>query len=91
MLPYLDYASFLMDSAHQYSLSLLDKIHNTCIRIIEYKKKGNREKNIQNLMNIYRIQNIRYRRRMQLLSFMFTECIYVYIYMCIYVYIYIYI
>ena len=73
ILPYLDYASFLMDSAHQYSLSLLDKIHNRCMRIIEYKKNSSREKNIQNLMNTYRIQNIRLRRKVQLLSFMFTE------------------
>ena len=37
--PYLDYASFLMDSAYQYSLSYLDKVHRRCMRIIEYKTK----------------------------------------------------
>ena len=73
ILPYLDYAGFLMDSAFQYSLSLLDKIHNRCMRIIEYKKKGNRNENIQNLMSTYTIQSIRYRRKIQLLSFMYLE------------------
>ena len=69
-----DYASFLMDSAHQYVLSSLDRIHNRCIRIIEHKKKGDREKNIENLMNtLNQIQNIRQRRKVQLFSFMFTE------------------
>ena len=63
ILPYLDYASFLLDSAYQYSLSLLDKIHNRCIRIMEYKRKGNRDKDIQNLMHTYWIKNIRFRRK----------------------------
>ena len=69
----MDYASFLMDSAHQYTLSSLDKVHNRCMRIIEFKKKKDRESHVQNLMNLYRIQNIRHRRKVQLLSFMFTE------------------
>ena len=73
IVPYLDYAGFLMDSAHQYSLALLDKIHKRCIRIIEYKKKSERDQNIQNLMHNYCIQNLRHRRMVQLLSFMFTE------------------
>ena len=73
IVPYLDYASFLMDSAYQYSLALLDKIHNRCIRIIEYRKKIDCDQNIQNLMNIYRIQSIRQGRKVQVLSFMFTE------------------
>ena len=73
IVPYLDYASFLMDSAHQYSLSLLDKIHHRCMRIIEYKKPKDRDKNLQNLMNTFRIQNIRQRRKIQLLTFMFNQ------------------
>ena len=46
--PYLDYASFLMVSAYQYSLSYLDKIHNRCMRIIEYKTKRYRDLDIPN-------------------------------------------
>ena len=71
--PYLDYASFLMDSAYQYSLSYLDKIHNRCMRIIEYKTKRYRDLDIPNLMYNNHIQGIRQRRKVQLLTFMFTE------------------
>ena len=46
IIPYLDYAGFLMDSAYQYSLTSLDKIHNRCMRIIECKHQGDRELNI---------------------------------------------
>ena len=59
IVPFLDYAGFLMDSAHQYSLALLDKIHKRCIRIIEYKKKSEHDQNIQNLMRNYCIQNLK--------------------------------
>ena len=75
IIPYLDYTGILMDSAHQYSLALLDKTPNRCIRISDYKKKSERDQNIQNLMTTYRIQNIRHRRKVQLLSIMFTESI----------------
>ena len=51
----------------------MDKIHSRCIRTIEYKKRKDRDGNIQNLMNEYGIQNIRERRKVQLLSFMFNE------------------
>ena len=71
--PYLDYASFLMDSAHMYTLSSLDKIHKRCMRLIEYKSKKDREKDITTLMRTYRIQSIRKRRKVQLLSFMYHE------------------
>ena len=43
------------------------------MRIIEYKTKRYRDVDIPNLMYTYRIQNIRQRRKVQLLSFMFTE------------------
>ena len=73
IVPYLDYASFLMDSAYQYSLSHLDKIHSRCMRIIENKNRFNRDIDVPALMYSYRIQHIRQRRKVQLLSFMFTE------------------
>ena len=73
IVPFLDYACFLMDSAHQYALSCLAKIHKRCIRIIEYKKKGDREQNLQQLLDTYRIQNLLQRRKVQLLTFMFSE------------------
>ena len=40
--------------------NVLDKIHNRCIRIIEYKRKGNRTGDIQDLMSTYQIENISY-------------------------------
>ena len=43
------------------------------MRIIEYKTKRYRDLDIPNLMYTFRIQNIRQRRKVQLLSFMFTE------------------
>ena len=46
ILPSLDYASFQMDSAHQYTLSSLDKIHKRCLRLIECKKRNNHEKDL---------------------------------------------
>ena len=73
IVPYLDYASFLIDSAHQYTLANLDKIHKRCMRLIKFKKKAEREENITTLMRAYNIQNIRQRRKVQLLSFMYTE------------------
>ena len=73
ILPYLDYASFLMDSAYQYSLALLDKIQKRGIRLIEYEKEYRKRDNIKRLMTKYRIENIRHRRDLQLLSFMYNE------------------
>ena len=71
ILPYMDYSSFLMDSTCQYSLSKLDKIQKRCIRLIEYKNKPHREKDLNTLLKDYRIEPIRERRNKQLLSFMY--------------------
>ena len=73
ILPYMDYSSFLMDSAYNYSLSKLDKIQKRCLRLIEFKDKAHREKDLHVLMRNYRIEPIRERRHRQLLSFMYTE------------------
>ena len=73
IVPYLDYASFLMDSAYQYSLSNHDRIHNRCMRINDYNTKRYGDLDIPNLMYNNRIQNIRQRQKVQLLSFMYTE------------------
>ena len=73
ILPYLDYASFLMDSAHQYSLSLIDKIQKRGVRLIEYERDFRKRKDIKLLMTEYGIGNLRHRRNLQLLSFMYTE------------------
>ena len=68
ILPYLDYASFLMDSVHQYSLSLLDKIQKRGIRLIEYERDYRKRRDIKILMKAYGIGSIRFRRELQLLS-----------------------
>ena len=73
ILPYMDYSSFLIDSACQYSLSKLDKIQKRCIRLIEYSKKDQREKDLGILLKNYKIEPIRERRKKQLLSFMYAE------------------
>ena len=73
ILPYLDYASFLMDSAHQYSLALLDKIQKRSLRLIEYEKDYSKREDHKVLMERYGIQNIRQRRKQQLLPFMYNE------------------
>ena len=73
ILPYLDYASFMMDSAHQYSLSLLDKVQKRGIRLIEYENDYKKRVDIKTLMRRYKIENIRHRRDLELLSFMYTE------------------
>ena len=69
ILPYLDYAIFVMDSAHQYYLALLDKIQKCGTRVIKYEKDCNKRKNIQILMLQYGIGNLRH----QLLAFMYNE------------------
>ena len=69
ILPYLDYAIFVMDSAHQYSLALLDKIQKCGTRVIEYEKDCNKRKNINILMLQYGIGNLRH----QLLALMYNE------------------
>ena len=51
----MDYSSFLMDSAYHYSLSKLDKIKKRCIRLIEYKSKSTRERDLNKLMVEYRL------------------------------------
>ena len=73
ILPYLDYSSFLMDSAYQYSLSLLDKIQKRSIRLIEYEKDFRKRANIRVLMTEYGIESLRCRRNLQLLSFIYNE------------------
>ena len=62
-----------MDSAYHYSLSKLDKIQKRCIRLIEFRSKSTRERDINKLMVEYRIEPIRERRNKQLLSFMYVE------------------
>ena len=73
ILPYLDYASFLMDSAYQYSLSLLDKIQKRGIRLIEYEKDYRNRRSTKDLMSAYGLQSLRHRRDLQLLTFMYNE------------------
>ena len=51
ILPYLDYACFVMDSAHQYSLALLDKKQKLSLRLIEYEKNVYKRKDIKVLMS----------------------------------------
>ena len=73
ILPYLDYASSLMDSAYQYSLSSLDNIQKRAIRLIEYEREYQNRNDIKVLMKDYGIESIRHRRELQLLSFMYNE------------------
>ena len=73
ILPYLDYASFVMDSAHQYSLALIDKVQKRGIRLIEYEKDYTKREKIKTLMLEYGIGNLKQRRDNQLLSFMYNE------------------
>ena len=62
-----------MDSAYQYSLSLLDTIQKRGIRLIEYERDYNKQKDIKTLMREYGIGNLRHRRDVQLLPFMYSE------------------
>ena len=73
ILPYMDYCSFVMDSACQYSLSKLDKIQKRSIRLIEYKTRKDQRKDINILLKEYYIQPIRERRVQQLLCFIYQE------------------
>ena len=73
ILPYMDYSCFLMDSACDYSLSKLDKIQKRCLRLIEFKNKIQRERDLNVLMANYNIEPIRQRRNRQLLHFMYNE------------------
>ena len=57
----------------QYSLSLLDKVQKRGIRLIEYENDYKKRVDIKTLMRRYKIENIRHRRDLQLLSFMYTE------------------
>ena len=66
----MDYHSFVMDSACQYSLSKLDKIQKRTVRLIEYMSKKDRTSDVNAILTEYRIQPIRDRRIQQLLSFM---------------------
>ena len=73
ILPYMDYCSFVMDSACQYSLSKLDKIQKRSARLIEYRPRKDREEDVNTLLRAYRIQPIRDRRIQQLLCFIYQE------------------
>ena len=68
----MDYSSFLINSACQYSFSKLDQIQKRCIRLIEYSKKDQQEKDLGILLKNYK-KTIRNRRKKQLLSFMYAE------------------
>ena len=67
ILPHFDYGGFRIDSASVKSLSKLDKYQKRAIHLIEYKPKYTRAKK----MLQHRIQNIRKRRKEQLLAFMY--------------------
>ena len=62
-----------MDSAHHYSLSLLDKVQKRGIRLIEYEKDYKKRANMKVLMTEYGIGSLKERRDLQLLSFMYNE------------------
>ena len=64
-------AVLLMDISKQSSIAKLYKYQKCAMRLIEYKPKQFRSKNLNILLTEYRISNICTRREEQLLSFMY--------------------
>ena len=71
--PHLDYIDFVIDSGSAERIKKLDNLQRKAIRRIEYCNDREKRQNIDLLKEVYKIEDLRLRRKRNLVKIMYTQ------------------